>query len=168
MPRVHALKARKAYPDIDVAKGDMYYKWSTRMTVGKSYVSRIHRSKTPPSRSQLTSSAFYQAIYSAFGDTKINEPQDVRDLAETVREIGQEEQSKLDNMPEGLQQGSTGELLQERIDACETSADELDSLADEWETAESDHEELEGEDKENSDYDAEDFISQVGDKEPSC
>jgi len=168
MPRVHTLKARKAYPDIGVEKGDTYYKWSTRMTVGKSYRSTIHRSKTMPTRSQLTSSAFYSAIYGAFDDTSLSSSDDIRSLAEQVREIGQEEQSKLDNMPEGLQQGATGEMLQERIDACESSADELDSLADEMDQAETDHEEEElDEGEEREDFDTSEFIDRVADCEPS-
>ncbi len=32
-------------------------------------------------------------------------------------------------MPQGLQQGSTGELLQARVDACESAADEIESIA---------------------------------------
>ena len=170
MPRVHTLKARKNYPDIGVKKGETYYKWSTRITIGKSYRSQIHRSKTMPTRSQLTNSEFYGAVYAAFDNPDgFNSPDDIRSLAEEVRNIGEEQQGKLDNMPEGLQQGATGEMIQERIDACDSSADELESLADEWEQAEEEHaneEPEEGEEKEE--FDPSEFIDRVGECEPSC
>ena len=37
-------------------------------------------------------------------------------------------QESLDNMPEGLQEGDTGQMLQERIEACESAQSELESM----------------------------------------
>lgn len=47
---------------------------------------------------------------------------DLESLAEQVREFGEEQQGKFDNMPEGLQQGDTGQLLEERASNMEQAA----------------------------------------------
>lgn len=42
--------------------------------------------------------------------------------------IRDEQQERLDNMPEGLQQGDTGMLLQDRIDCLESAISELEDI----------------------------------------
>lgn len=130
MPRVTLVKsARKEIPSISVRVGDSYYHW--KMMVGGRGVKRM--SKTPPKRQQLTNSAFLQGVYdiedaisalTAGPDLET----DRDDIAQQFRDLAQETQDSLDNMPEGLQQGPTGELLQERIDTCEAAADELEGI----------------------------------------
>ena len=122
----HVKKARKAIKGTDIKKGDSYYWWKFRRG-GK------HFSKTPPRRSQLTRSEFYAAIYDIedeiaglTADETLSSV--VEDIASRLRELGEECQSKFDNMPEGLQQGDTGQLLEERVSACESMADEFESL----------------------------------------
>jgi DNA repair ATPase RecN len=56
----------------------------------------------------------------------------VRSVLEEIRTLGEEQQEKLENMPEGLQQGDTGQLLQERADNCESWAGEIESACDEY------------------------------------
>ena len=142
MPRVnHVRKARKPNPivsqeDIDYVKEhpesnrSSYYWWKFRFG-GKRY------SKTRPRASQLTQSEFYGAIYGAQEDLADAIPCTVEDYkdavqayADAVEEQGQLCQEKLDNMPESLQYAPTGELLQERIDACESAYDEITSFMD--------------------------------------
>lgn len=53
--------------------------------------------------------------------------------AESIREQGEEAQGSHDNMPEGLQEGDTGQLLQSRADACEEIAGELEQLSSDME-----------------------------------
>ena len=60
----------------------------------------------------------------------------LNDAAEQLRELGQECQDKFDNIPEGLQQGDTGQLLENRAQECEAKADELESAAGEVESLE--------------------------------
>ena len=62
-------------------------------------------------------------------------PEDFRGVAEALRELGSEQQEKYDNMPEGLQQGDTGQMLEERASNCESWADEIEQRADELESA---------------------------------
>ncbi|MEQ1761607.1 MAG: hypothetical protein ABL984_00545 [Pyrinomonadaceae bacterium] len=52
----------------------------------------------------------------------------VEETASGFRELGEEAQESFDNMPEGLQQGDTGQMLEERVSKCEEIADELDAL----------------------------------------
>lgn len=137
MARVHHRKAAKAYPEHGIEKGDLYY--YTKIKTGPRS-SRVLRSKEPFKRSQLTSSEFLSQLYdiedSLAALTDIGE---ARDLAESLRELGQEQQDKLDNMPEGLQESETGELLRTRADGCEAAADSIDEIVDEWETAHDDY-----------------------------
>ena len=146
MPRVHHVKsARKDNPV--AKKGESYYWWKFRYG-GKRY------SKTPPKPSQLTQSPYFSSIRSL---VEMIEEQEVRDedmlndLKEQVRDelesIQSECQDSLDNMPDALQYSPTGELLQERIDACDSAISDIDMI-DEFE-----FEEESFEDK----YDEDDF-----------
>lgn len=130
----HVKRARKAIPEAGIAIGDAYYWWKFRY-------GGIHRSKTPPKPSQLTQSTFVSTMLELQeraegiaaglrdGSTTCSDAEsELQEIASEVSSAGEECQSSLDNMPEGLQQGSTGELLQARIDACETIADDLEGV----------------------------------------
>ena len=121
-----AKKTRKAIPDAGIKVGDSYYWWKFRFG-GKRY------SKTAPKRSQLTQSDFYGQIYDiedeiAELDADDSLPSCVEDIASRIREIGDECEEKRGNMPEQLQDSASGELLQERKDACDSAADELEAI----------------------------------------
>lgn len=139
MARLHYVKsARKSYPNEGIEKGDSYYWWSTRLTVGKRYLSTKHRSKNRPPRSALVSSDFYKTLYdledrlsaisAADYETLDDVQSEAEDIASEIRSLGDECREKFENMPEGLQQGSSGELLESRADACDAFADEIESF----------------------------------------
>jgi hypothetical protein len=134
MPRVHYRKARKDYPAQGIAKGEMYYTAKIKQQRGGITL----RSKTPLKPSQLTTSAFKSAYLAAqeTWDESGKEAEDIRAAAEAIRDAGQEAQGSFDNMPEGLQQGETGQMLEERANQCESKADELEGLADEMDQLE--------------------------------
>ena len=52
----------------------------------------------------------------------------VEEIISELEDIRDDLQDRLDNMPEGLQQGDTGQLLQDRIDNLESAIDELSSI----------------------------------------
>ncbi len=157
MPRVtHVLKARKDNPV--AKKGESYYWWKFRYG-GKRY------SLTPPRSSQLTQSEFLGAMYLALeiiedfemSDEQLAtwasspDPSDwtddlanaVREAAEMIRDAGEQANENRDNMPEALQDGPTGEMLQERYDSTQDMADELESKADDiegWDEVDPDEE----------------------------
>lgn len=143
MPRVHHIKARKDYPDIGVKKGEMYYKWKIK-TGPVSGVTR--RSKEAPKPSQLTASEYASTTAEfcerdfSFEDSDDAEAQ-ITELAEEIRAFGEEQQSKKDNMPEGLQEGDTGQLLEARAEACENVASELEGVDTSWDEPEQDEDE---------------------------
>ncbi len=131
MPKVNFVQAaRKTNPVANI--GESYYWW-------KCYEGPKQFSKTPPKQSQLTRSAykssalsimeeiegFKQEDFASFEDLKTR----IEELSETIRELGEEQQESLDNMPHQLQDAPIGEMLQERISACDCFADELDDLA---------------------------------------
>lgn len=127
MPKVtHVKKARK---DNSVCKvGESYYWWKFRFG-GK------HFSLTYPRPSQLTQSDFLSQMYGFeehLGDLSIDTVDDlqmeIESMVEEIRNLGEEQEEKLQNMPEGLQEGPIGELLQSRYDECETMADELEQI----------------------------------------
>lgn len=131
MPKVHFVKsARKPIPRAGIEVGDSYYWWKFRYG-GKQV------SKTPPKRSQLTQSSFLAQLYDL--EDGIEEQlqgasdQDelrsmVEDIAAEIQNLCEEARDSLEAMPEQLQDGDTGELLQSRIDACEEWADEVESI----------------------------------------
>lgn len=127
MARVHTVaKARKAIPDSGVQVGDTYYWWKFRFG-GR----RI--SKTYPKRSQLTQSVFLGQVYDIEDristlDADETLPDQVAEIAQELRDLASECESNRSNMPDHLQDSPTGELLQEREEACNNAADELDEI----------------------------------------
>jgi hypothetical protein len=133
MPKVLTITARKDYPDIGVKKGDTYYKWRIRTQRG----GQEFKSKTYPRASQLTNSEYKSAAHqinegledTLHGAEAMEDLREARDEAVSAAEsLRDEQQEKLDNMPEQLQSSETGELLQNRIDALEAFIEELNNL----------------------------------------
>lgn len=158
MPRVEHRKARKDYPEAGIKAGDMYYYTSIKMQRG----GLVKRSLKPFKPSQLTLSPFRSGTLAAGeaweeGD---KDEQAMRDAAETLREIGTECQESFDNMPEGLQQGDTGQLIENRASELEGLADELEGLADELEGLE------EPEEPSEEPFDPSDFAEDLSTMDP--
>lgn len=129
---IHVKKAQKDYPQHGIKKGQEY--WHASFKTGPRSSIKRYFTK-PPKRSQLTNSPFYQSVYGLqedmefFTTTDLDELESQRDAwVSEIEQIGEECKSSLDNMPEGLQQGDTGQLLQERIDAMENWSSELQSV----------------------------------------
>lgn len=133
MARPQQRTARKDYPQQGIAKGDTY--WFCQIKTGPRS-SRTLRQKTPFKRSQLTSSDYLSQLYDwEDGKAEIGEMDSAQEFADTIRSLGEEQGEKFDNMPEGLQQGQTGEMLEARRDACEQAAEEIEEIISEWEDA---------------------------------
>lgn len=136
MPRVNYVK--KARKDNPVCKaGESYYWWKFRYG-GKCY------SLTPPKQSQLTQSPYLGAVYSMQETVEATKTDDwdamaglIEDIRGEIDSLRDETQCSLDSMPDSLQYGPTGELLQERVSALDSAESELDSI-DEWDEDEPD------------------------------
>ena len=146
MARAHFVKkAQKNHPG-GIKKGDSYYWWAF-MQGGRG--GPKHYSKTQPRMSQLTQSEFMGQVYSfaeALEDLSKSEPSAVsseRDsIADDIEALGQEQEDKKSNMPDGLQEGDTGQLLEGRASSCQEWAEELRGVdvPDEKDEGESDEE----------------------------
>lgn len=127
MPRVHYVKkAQKDHPRCGVKKGEPYYWWKFN------FGPRME-SKTPPKPSQLTRSAFKstmieieERIQGVGTDTEFET--EVDSIKTDLENLLDETQGSLDNMPEGLQQGGSGEMLSNRVEEVQNMIDELDGI----------------------------------------
>lgn len=129
MPRVTFVK--KAQKDNPVAKkGESYYWWAF-MIGGRGGPKRF--SKTPPKPSQLTQSEFLSTVLS-IGEDAENAPDfdsiesERDDIVGKLQELADETRGKYDNMPDGLQQGDTGQQLESRADSVESSISDLEGI----------------------------------------
>lgn len=61
--------------------------------------------------------------------------EDIKNQLSTLEEMRDEEESKFDNMPEGLQESERGEAIQEAIDKLSEVVDMLESVASDLEDA---------------------------------
>jgi hypothetical protein len=167
MARVHHRKARKDYPEKGIKKGDMYY-FAQIKTGPRS--SRTIRQLEPIKQSQLTSSDFLSQLYGieeGFDEIVHDESavEALNDAATTLRDLGQEQQDKFDNMPDGLQQGDTGQMLEERANNCEQWADEIEQIASNLESAITEINNKPLEDLEDLGYDLDDEDAEEPDEE---
>lgn len=146
MTVTHVQKARKANKEAGIKVGDEYWRWS-RPSGGRFVTSYF---KTAPRPSQVTSSDFLSSAYALgeqcediivnlrlTGKCSYNAPDelvgDVDSLVSEIRGLGEEQSDKKSNMPDSLQDSDTGQLLEERAEACETCASELESAISEIE-----------------------------------
>jgi hypothetical protein len=127
MPRVHTQRANKNYPKEGIKKGETYYWWQFRHS-GKI------KSPTYPKPSQLTQSEFWGTVYGIQEDYE-KPPETVEELGNAIEdiksrleELRDEQESKKENMPEGLQNGTTGELLNERYGALDEAYNNIDCI----------------------------------------
>lgn len=138
MARAHFVKrAAKDYPQHGIKKGESYYWWKFRSPGGRGG-SPKHFSKTPPKASQLTASEFQSGLASAQEEIEALEPTsysdvssfeaDVTNVKENLENLKDETQGKFDNMPEGLQQGDTGQLLENRVSEVESLVSDFDGI----------------------------------------
>lgn len=137
MPRVQTRVAAKDYPDAGIKKGDTYYYTKIKLQRG----GIVKRSLRPFKRSELTMSDYLGQLY-AWEDAKaeITSMDEAQDMADQIGNLGEEQQGKFDNMPEGLQQGDTGQTVEQRAQACEQAKTEIEDIISEWESAKSDWE----------------------------
>lgn len=125
MPKVHFVK--KARKDNPVCKkGQSYYWWKFRFS-GKRY------SLTRPKQSQLTQSEFLQTIYGIeeqIEDLTTSEDLEAQkdEIIQQIEQLKDETEEKRDNMPDQLQDGDVGQLLQDRVDALDDMICELEGI----------------------------------------
>lgn len=102
--------------EILINTGESYWTWCF-------YGGQPIYSKTKPRQSQLTNNSFKQELYSIQESVEDFSPEDPDEVGEFVEELisNLEElrdtcQESFDNIPEQLQEGNSGQILQERIE----------------------------------------------------
>lgn len=139
----HTRRCKTCNHDIQAGES---YTWRGIM-VGSRGVKEFWCSNHPPTRRDLERSEFQQALIGMEDerDTAVKsfrestEP-DASDLASTIRDIAEqlsfladETEEKYENMPDGLKEGDTGQLLEARAEACREKIDEFNGVADDLE-----------------------------------
>jgi hypothetical protein len=128
MPKVYHVKARKDYPNFGIKKGDQHYTWTLKTGPR---TSREFRQIAPPRRSQLTTSEFLSTVYDLEDRlASVDNEDDARSLVDELNQLADEQDDKLSNMPEGLQQGPTGQQLESRAEGCREAANEIEAILD--------------------------------------
>jgi hypothetical protein len=131
MPKVVQRRAAKDYPNNGIKKGDQYFYWKIKTGPASGIV---RRSLTRPTPSQLNTGFAGEVGELEVSLDAAEDVEGVRSVIEEIRTLGEEQQGKFDNMPEGLQQGDTGQLLEERASQCEEWASAIESACDEYDS----------------------------------
>jgi predicted RNA-binding Zn-ribbon protein involved in translation (DUF1610 family) len=116
-----------------IAIGAAYVWWQFK-NCGRSI--RCNKTECYPKPSELTRSEFLSTVLglqeSSFQHSDNVTMEDIEterdDVQSALEDLASELQEKHDNMPEGLQEGDTGQLLQERADSVQEAADALESV----------------------------------------
>lgn len=128
-PRLNRSKPADEKDTVWCPKGETYYTWSFRY--GGEY-----RSRTYPKQSQLTQSSYLSQVYALQEDVEETVCPDtcdelqclIDDWVTYLEGVRDECQESFDNMPEGLQQGDTGQLLEARITTCDEVISNLQNV----------------------------------------
>lgn len=136
MAKIEKVKARKEYK---------CSKCGGVIEVGDSYLKATPYRQRPIIRCikcglksyETSGSSYIQDVGCIVEDWRENyhiEDGTAENIATDLEEIRDAQQESLDNMPESLQCGDTGTMLQERIDCLDSAIDELNNIS--WEDCE--------------------------------
>lgn len=123
----HVKKAMKDYPKAGIKKGDSYYWW-------QHFRGPRLMSLTKPKPSQIASNdydstglALVEGLQE-WGDEPWTE-EDRDELVSELETLRDEQQDSYDNLPQGLQQGDVGVMLEERVSALDEWIGELEGIS---------------------------------------
>ncbi len=127
MAKLTSQKARKEYIcskcQKTISPGETYKKITAMYSKP-----RIVCNDCKVPRSELTSSEYLAWLYDLQDTFEINDESDVESLSEELENQVSELQDRFDNIPESLQDGDAGTLLQERIDTLESAISDLEQI----------------------------------------
>lgn len=136
MAQVHKVEhAQKDYPEQGIKRGDSYFWYKQKIMSGGRWSSRLTRSLTQPTASEMTQSEYQRQLIgiragvSFHGADSMDELETTREgLVTLLSELRDEQQDKLDNLPDSLKEAPVGQLLQERYDELDGVISELESV----------------------------------------
>lgn len=118
--------------EILINVGESYWTWCF-------YGGQPIYSKTKPRQSQLTNNSFKQELYSiqeSVEDFSTEDPDEVGEFVEelisNLEELRDTCQESFDNIPEQLQEGNSGQILQERIENLDDVISNLENIDTEF------------------------------------
>lgn len=127
MAKLTTQKARKEYIcskcQRTISQGETYKKITAMYSAP-----RIVCNDCKVPRSELTSSEYLAWLYDLQDTFEINDESDVESLKDELENQRDELQDRYDNIPESLQDGDAGTLLQERIDTLESAISDLEQI----------------------------------------
>lgn len=130
MARVTTQKSRKEWKcggcGRTINKGDIYKRVEMK-TGPTSSVTKIRCSSCQFKRSELTTSDYKGQLYDLQDSVAdITCQDDIDTLVSSIESLAEETRDKFDNMPEGLQQGDTGQMLEQRADSLDKAKEDID------------------------------------------
>lgn len=135
-----------------IEPGESYYFWGVRTAMKRGYKKFACAQHRPTAR-DMERSAFRLSLYDIDDSLSaavtsfragLSDPDfqglgsELRNIGEQFRELGSECEGSYENMPDGLKEGGTGQLLYQRNETCQERGDECDSAADDIEGMEND------------------------------
>jgi Skp family chaperone for outer membrane proteins len=136
MPRVTRVEHARKSPgccgkcQTKISTGEPYVWWQFAYSP-KSI--RCGKAECAPKAQDLTRSAYFQALYALqeheFDASSLETLETERDeIAGELEQLRDEQQEKLDNMPDSLKEAPSGQTLQERYDSLDSAVSELQSV----------------------------------------
>jgi len=127
MAKLTEHRARKEYE---------CYKCKRKIQKGDKYKKIVEMYRKPKTicddcnvpRSELTSSQYLGWIYDLQDNFVINSKDDVESLIEIIEEQKEELEERFENIPEQLQDGNAGTILQDRIEILEDTISQLEQI----------------------------------------
>lgn len=133
MPKVTKQRARKPYScgtcGCTIEPGIEYYKFQ-RFNDAKPNIRCIEHY---PKAKELTGSYYLQTVY-GWEDGSYESKEDLESLMTEVESLKEETEGSFDNMPEGLQQGDTGQQLESRVEMLGDLEERLEEAISELES----------------------------------
>jgi hypothetical protein len=135
MATLKRQKARKGYECSKckalIKKGEHYFRFKLTRFSSVQMRCSLHR----PTRQEMTTSDFWSQVYDledSISNLSAEEMESARDaidpILSDIETLRDEQEEKLYNMPDQLQDSDTGQLLQERYDGMQEWYDELDGV----------------------------------------
>src|SRR3990167_3481460 len=152
---------------IQIKAGEGYLYWAFMIGGrGGPLHKRCLQPQCSPLPSDLTQSDFWGTVYElqarTWDDSDLDSLESDKDsVRDDLQSLLDDTSGKLDNMPEGLQQGDVGQLLQERIDALESTINDLDSIDIYWEEPGQDKDETKEDFEERKNQELQDRINEI-------
>lgn len=136
MPRVNRVEKCRKSPgkctrcSKKIKKGDPYLWW--KFNFGPKYV-RCSASACSPKPSELTRSEFWGRVRDlqaeGFGGENFEDLKDrTTSVIDELNSLADDCEEKFNNMPQSLQDGDTGQLLQERADALREAVSAIEAI----------------------------------------